>query len=245
MRRLIRVSTVCKYFTQLSKSRIGYRFRHLNTESPVICFKYNKAHFIANSSSCTTTVLPKLLTSCLTSVKKHWIRCNDTIYESVGINYFGQLKIPMKFSLNLNLKPLRLLNCLHMIFLHSYMYYISTLPHHLIQDKLIDLINQTFIREKTQYLVCNEECAFFTSDVYNSYNLWSCQKVVDALVYLLDNIFVRFGSKLYMQTIGIPMRTYCAPFVADLFLFFCYERDFMKSLSRENQADIIEAFNST
>ena len=27
--------------------------------------------------------------------------------------------------------------------------------------------------------------------------------------------------------------------------FFCYERDFMKSLSRENQADIIEAFNST
>ena len=31
---------------------------------------------------------------------------------------------------------------------------------------------------------------------------------------------------------------------ADLFLF-CNERDFVKSLSRENQADIIEAFNST
>ena len=28
-------------------------------------------------------------------------------------------------------------------------------------------------------------------------------------------------------------------------LFFYYERDFMKSLSREYQADIIEAFNST
>ena len=35
-----------------------------------------------------------------------------------------------------------------------------------------------------------------------------------------------------------------ASLVADLFLF-CYERDFMKSLSRENEADIIEAFNST
>ena len=33
-------------------------------------------------------------------------------------------------------------------------------------------------------------------------------------------------------------------FFADLFLF-CYERDFMKSLSRENQVDIIEAFNSS
>ena len=124
----------------------------------------------------------------------------------------------------------------------------TTLPHHLIKDKLSDLINRTFIRENTQYLACNEECAFFTSDVYNNHNLWSCQKVCDALVYLLDNICIRFGTKLYRQTIGIPMGTNCAPLVADLFLF-CYERDFMKSLmkslSRENQADIIEAFNLT
>ena len=40
------------------------------------------------------------------------------------------------------------------------------------------------------------------------------------------------------------MGTNCAPLVAYLFLF-CNERDYMKSLSRENQADIIEAFNST
>ena len=35
----------------------------------------------------------------------------------------------------------------------------------------------------------------------------------------------------------------CAPPFADLFLF-CYERDFM-SLSDDNQADIIDAFNPT
>ena len=56
--------------------------------------------------------------------------------------------------------------------------------------------------------------------------------------------FIRFGTKLYRQIIGIPMGTNCAPFIADLFLC-CYERDFMKSLSPESQADIIEAFNST
>ena len=104
--------------------------------------------------------------------------------------------------------------------------------------------NRTFIRENTPYLACNEECAIFTSEVYNNHNLWSCQKVCDALVYLLDTIFIRFGTKLYRQTIGIPMGTNCSPLVADLFLF-CYERDFMKSLSREYQADIIEAFNAT
>ena len=40
------------------------------------------------------------------------------------------------------------------------------------------------------------------------------------------------------------MGTYCAPLVADLFLF-CYERGFMLSLSDNNQTDIIEAYNST
>ena len=40
------------------------------------------------------------------------------------------------------------------------------------------------------------------------------------------------------------MGTNYAPLVADLFLF-CYERDFMLSLSDNNQTDIIEAFNLT
>ena len=58
----------------------------------------------------------------------------------------------------------------------------------------LNKINRTFIRENTQCLACNEECAFFTSDVYNNHYLWSCQKVCDALLYLLDNIFIRFGT---------------------------------------------------
>ena len=88
------------------------------------------------------------------------------------------------------------------------------------------------------------EVAFFTSEQPKRYKLWSCQKMCDALHYLLDNIFIRFGSKLYRQIVGIPMGTYCAPLAAGLFLF-CYKRDFMLSLSDNNQTDIIEAFNST
>ena len=65
----------------------------------------------------------------------------------------------------------------------------------------------------------------------------------EALIYLLDNIYIRFGTKLYRQIVGIPMGTNCAPLVANLFLF-CYERDFMTSLSDVKQAEIIEAFKS-
>ena len=140
--------------------------------------------------------MSKLLTSCLTAVKKHWIRYYDTVYERDGINYFWLIKnsneVLNKFK-SKNFKASKLST-------YDFSTLYTMLPHHLIKAKLIDLINQTFIRENTQYLAYNEECAFFTSDVYNNYNLWSCQKVYDALVYLLDNILLdlelNFISKL-------------------------------------------------
>ena len=68
--------------------------------------------------------------------------------------------------------------------------------------------------------------------------------MTDALIYILDNIYIRFGSKFYRQNVEIPMGTNCSSLVADLFLF-CYERDFMKSLTKEKRYDLIDAFNST
>ena len=49
---------------------------------------------------------------------------------------------------------------------------------------------------------------------------------------------------MYRQVVGIPMGTNCAPLIADL-LLFCYERDFMMSLSDDKQADVIDSFNAT
>ena len=66
----------------------------------------------------------------------------------------------------------------------------------------------------------------------------------DVLHFLLEIIFIRFGLKLYRQIVGIRKGTNCAPLVADLFLFR-YERDFILSLSDNNQTDNIEAVNST
>ena len=87
-----------------------------------------------------------------------------------------------------------------------------------------------YIRVGSPYLACSDRNAFFNSEKPKKYHAWSCQNVCDALTFLLDNIFIRFGTKLYRQVVGIPMGTNCAPLVADLFLF-CYERDFMMALS--------------
>ena len=88
------------------------------------------------------------------------------------------------------------------------------------------------------------EMHFLLQKKPKKYHAWSCQNVCDALTFLFDNIFIRFGTKLYRQVVGIPMGTNCAHLVADLFLF-CYERDLMMSLSDDKQADVIDAFNTT
>ena len=108
------------------------------------------------------------------------------------------------------------------------------------------MIEWTFYKKEGKlYLACNDKKAFFTSaDHYRGYNIWSCQNVCDALSFLLDIIYIRFGTKLYRQIVGIPMGTNCAPLVADLFLI-CHEKDFMKHLSNDYPTDVIKAFNST
>ena len=40
----------------------------------------------------------------------------------------------------------------------------TTLPHKLIKDKLIDLIERIFQQEGSSYLACNDRIEFFTSE---------------------------------------------------------------------------------
>ena len=200
-----------------------------------------KARFITNSSSCTTTELSKLLTSCLTAIKAKVIKYCETVYERSGENMFWSIK--NSGEVLSKLKDIGYQATSLSTYDFSTLY--TTLPHNLIKEKLIDFIERTFYKRKVSYTLLVMIKAFFTSaDHYRGYHLWSCQNVCDALSFFLDNIYIRFGTKLCRQIVGIPMGTNCAPLVADLFLF-CYERDFMKNLSSDNQADVIKAFNLT
>ena len=73
------------------------------------------------------------LTLCLTAVKKHWIRYYDTVYERDGMNYFWSIKnsneVLNKFK-SKNFQASKLST-------YEYSTLYTTLPHHLIKDKLI------------------------------------------------------------------------------------------------------------
>ena len=53
------------------------------------------------------------------------------------------------------------------------------------------------------------------------------------LEFLIDNIYIRVGNRVFRQIVGIPMGTDCAPLLANMFLFY-YEYKYIKELIRTN-----------
>ena len=169
--------------------------------SGIDTIKYHTSRFIANSSACTTTELSILLASCLTAIKNHVIKYCTLVYKRNGKNLCWSIKNSGEI-LN-KLKSRGFLASGLSTYYFSALY--TTLPQNLIKGKLKELIEQTFNREGSLYLACNNKNAFLTSEQPKGYKLWSCQKMCDALHYLLDNIFIRFGSKLYRQIVGFTI----------------------------------------
>ena len=58
---------------------------------------------------------------------------------------------------------------------------------------------------------------YFVRDHSDAQQKYSAANVIKMLEYLIDNIFVEFGGRIFQLTIGIPMGTNCAPLLADLF----------------------------
>ena len=66
--------------------------------------------------------------------------------------------------------------------------------------------------------------------------------IINMLEFLIDNIFVIFGRRVFQQTVGIPMCTNCVLLLADLFLY-SYEAYFMQGLHKKNEKTLARSFN--
>ena len=131
-----------------------------------------KARFIANPSSCTTTELAKLLTSCLTAVKNHVISYCKKVYERSGKYLFWSIKNSCEVLNKLKSRGFRATSLSTYDFSTLY----TTLPHNLIKEKLINLIEWTFKREGSPY-----RQAFFISGDTKSFCSWGAKTLITLL----------------------------------------------------------------
>ena len=55
--------------------------------------------------------------------------------------------------------------------------------------------------------------SYFSSDPLNGDNKYTASDICKMFEFMVDDIYVEFGGQLFRQTVGIPLRTNCAPLV--------------------------------
>ena len=109
-----------------------------------------KTRFIANSSSCTTTELSKLLTSCLTTIKNHVIKYCEKVYERSDKSLFWSIKNSCEVLNKLKSRG----SYASSLSTNDFSTLYTTLPHNLIKDKLVDLIKKKSFPKGRLSLYC-------------------------------------------------------------------------------------------
>ena len=72
--------------------------------------------------------------------------------------------------------------------------------------------------------------------------MYTADNICKMIEFLIDNIFVLFGGRLFRQMIGIPMATNCDSLLADLFLY-SFENEFPDNMIRSGHRRLARSFN--
>ena len=204
-----------------------------------------KQRFIAGSSKCSTKSVSILLTKVLSEIKSGLQKYCSTVYSRSGINQMWILKNSKELLENLKSTHFSRVNSIK-AFDFSTLY--TTIPHSKLKERLTKIISNAFTSKngnrKYKFIVVNYDKTYFVKEKSDSENKYTETDIIQMLNFLIDNIFVVFGGKVFQQIVGIPMGTNCAPLLADIFLY-SYEAEFIQSLVSEGKRYLASDFNFT
>jgi hypothetical protein len=202
-----------------------------------------KQRYIAGSAKCSTKPLSKLLPCILSAVKIGLQSYCDTSYSRGGVNQMWILQNSKDLLEYIQSRSLTTIVLKRFDFSTFY----TTIRHSKL-DKLRELVQLCSIKKNGQrrytYLVVGEDRSYFVKKHSDSTKKFSETDIINILEFLIDNIFVIFGGRVFQQTVCIPMCTNCVPLLADLFLY-SYEAEFIQGLLKKNEKKLARSFNFT
>ena len=178
--------------------------------------------------------MSKLLTTCLAKIICHFREYCNGIYNRTGVNCFWIVDNSQQI-----LNRLRKTNYFSPAkhfdrFDFSTLY--TSIPHDSLKMTLTSLVMETYRVRGNKYVVVDKYGNACWSDTASTASYKTSireDSLLEMIEYLIDNIYIKVGSKVFRQQVGIPMGTDCAPLVANLFLFY-YEYKYMKNLIKDN-----------
>ena len=203
-----------------------------------------KHRFIAGSSKCTSRDLSCLLTKVMSTIKDVLVRYCNTSTSRNGVNNMWILKNSTSLLSSLDRRDVRTATSVQ-TFDFSTLY--TSIPHDLLKSRISNVVHNAFrkkdgnVRYTHIKVTSAQEC--FTHDINGSGdNMYTADSICKMVEFLIANIFVQFGGRLFRQVIGIPMGTNYAPLLADHFLY-SYENEFLDNMIKSGHRRLARSFN--
>ena len=136
-----------------------------------------------------------------------------------GLRFFWSIDNSVEFLLKLSGVPRA-----YSIKTYDFSTLYTNLPLDYIYECLEKLIIKMYNNSGAVGLLINADRkkAFWSQGCsYPGYKLYTIDKLLDALKYILYNTYVQFAGNVLKQTQGIPMGGNASPFIADLYLSWC------------------------
>ena len=201
------------------------------------------SRFIAASSCCSTTIISKVLTACLGLIKQRQQGYYDAVYRNSGIQGYWLIKNSDEVSEVVSEVNQR--GQVSSIKTYDFSTLYTNLPHKELKERIPRLVKESFEGLGKKYISVDRHYnAIWTKNKRRSWLLLSCEDVEAMLHFLLDNVFIQVGGKVFQQCVGIPMGTNCAPLLAEL-LLHDYESSAMIRFSRTNGHPQAKSFEFT
>ena len=200
-----------------------------------------KQRYIAASGSCTTKPISQMLTKVLSLIDKNLKIYSSRIFRKCGVNPYWIIsnstevfKCASKYNQKLNCKNMRTYD-------FSTLY--TKIPHKLLKQNFTWIINKAFEVSKKGFISVYAQCAKWTNFPGKNTVFFNKGQLIRILHWLIDNIYVTFGDKIFQQKIGIPMGTDCAPFLANLFLF-ALECKWVEKMLKKGKYHLLNKFKA-
>jgi hypothetical protein len=202
---------------------------------------YSKQRYIAASARCSTKPLSAILTKCLKVIERQHRFIGKRYFTNHGIN--PMWIIDNSTAVHSMIADLNRKKQVRNIRTYDFSTLYTNIPHKQLKTRLSLVIKDAFQASKKSYISVYTNDARWTDSPKKTTLALDCKKVIRLLNWLIDNIYVTFGDKVFRQTIGIPMGTDCAPFLANLFLY-SYEYEWIEKQRVLKNYPLIHAFKN-
>ena len=86
----------------------------------------------------------------------------------------------------------------------------TSIPHDLLKSRISNLVHNAFRKKdgsvRYTHIKVTRAKVYFTHDINGcGGNMYTADNICKMIEFLIDNIFVQFGGRLFRQAIGIPM----------------------------------------